>query len=325
MATSTAACPACGSPTTPGRYTCADCGAFLDGVAVAPRSWEPGAADESGLDVAIGDGPVGLGPDEDPVEDVPGDPLIADGPTLDPVEPGWPAAPDVPRDVEWATRLEAASRGTSTDDIEPRMPTASPTSAATVPPLPPPEPRVPAGAWLPPSALLTGLDEANANGAATAALPGATAPRKAIDPRDWLAALGSAERRWATARRLIAVGAAVAVVAFVLPWANGSLGNLVNVWTSVWGLAGAGSWLIAVALAALGIVASSSAPRVAALPLALPGLLGAAFLLGLIWPALLGSSGRPIGVLVMLAAVVLLAAGGVLHLGARHEAATPDV
>jgi len=326
MATSTAACPACGSPTIPGRYTCADCGAFHDGVAVAPRSWGSTAADDSGPDPATGDEPLGVEPDADPVDDVGRDLLIADGPALDPVEPGWPAPPDVPRDREWATRLEAASRRASVDDTnEPRTPAASPTSAAALPPLPAPEPRVPAESWLPPSALLTGLDEANANGTAAAVLPGAAASRKALDPRDWLAAFGSAERRWSTARRLIAMGAAAAVVAFVLPWANGSIGNLLNVWTSVWGLAGAGAWPVAVAVAALGIVASSSAPRAAALPLALPSLLGAAFLLGLIWPALLAASGRPIGVLAMFAAVVLLAAGGILHLGARHEAATPDV
>src|SRR5690349_12082253 len=83
MATSTAACPACGSATTPGRYTCAACGAFLDGVAVAPRSWEPEVPSPAVSDAVA----------EDAVPDVAGDPLVADGPALDPVEPSWPTPP----------------------------------------------------------------------------------------------------------------------------------------------------------------------------------------------------------------------------------------
>lgn len=323
MATSTAACPACGSATTPGRYTCAACGAFLDGVAVAPRAWEPEAAIAPEPDATSGDVPSWG--NSDPVADDAGGPLLADGPTLGPVEPSWPTPPDVLRDVEWASRLEAASRGTSpVDEANAETPAASPMTVAGLSPLPAPEPHVPAGSWLPPSALLTGLDEADANGTAAAVLPGAAAARDRVNPRDWLAAFGSADRRRSTARRLIAVGAAVAVAGFVLPWANGSVTNLLNVWTSVWGLAGGGSWLVALGAAALAVVASSSG-RLAGVQLTLPALLGSAFLLGLVWPSLLRASGRPIGVLVVFAGVLLLGAGGVLHASARHEAATPDV
>jgi hypothetical protein len=319
MATSTAACPACGSATTPGRYTCAACGAFLDGVAVAPRSWEPEVPSPAVSDAVA----------EDAVPDVAGDPLVADGPALDPVEPSWPTPPDVLHDAEWATRLEAASRGTTIDDPVPtETPTASPTTAAGLLPLPAPEPHVPAGSWLPPSALLTGLDEADANGAA-AALPRGAASRERVNPRDWLTAFGSLDGRWSAARRLIAVGAAVAVVGFVLPWANGSVGNLLTVWTSVWGLAGAGSWLVVLGMAAFAVVASSSGRlaggQLGGVQLGVPALLGSAFLLGLIWPSLLGASGRPIGVLVVFAGALLLGVGGALHPGARHEAATPHV
>lgn len=322
MATATAACPECGSATSPGRYTCPTCGAFLDGVAVAPRSWErettpePEPAHEPAVAAA---GPASV-PGEGAIPGDTGDPLVADGPALDPVEPSWPPSPDVLRDVQWPTHQDPAPSAAPLD-------TAPPSAAppAGLPPLAAPQPRVPAGAWLPPSALLTGLDETGVAGTAAAALPGAAAGSAgATTARDWLAAFGSAERRWVAARRTIAIGAAVAAIGFVLPWASGSLGNLFNVWTSVWGLAGPGHWLIAVAIAALGLVAASSG-RPAAVPLGIPAIAAAALLLGLIWGTLLGASARPIGTLVVFVGVVVLCAGGVLHLGARHEAATPDV
>ena len=322
MATATAACPECGSATSPGRYTCPTCGAVLDGAAVAPRSWErettaePEPAD--GPPVARAE-PASV-TDQDVVSDDAGDPLVADGPVLDPVEPSWPTPPDVLRDVQWPARQDPAP---SAAPLDTAVPSALP--PAGLPPLAAPEPRVPAGSWLPPSALLTGLDETAAAGAAAAPLPGAAAgSATATTARDWLAAFGSAERRWAAARRTIAIGAAVAAIGFVLPWASGSLGNLFNVWTSVWGLAGPGHWLIAVAIAALGLVAASSG-RTAAVPLGIPAIAAAALLLGLIWGTLVGASARPIGTLVVFVGLVVLGTGGILHLGARHEAATPDV
>jgi hypothetical protein len=327
MATATAACPECGSATSPGRYTCPTCGAFLDGVAVAPRSWErettpePEPAHEPAVAAA---GPASV-PGEDAIPGDTGDPLVADGPALDPVEPSWPPSPDVLRDVQWPTHQDPAPSAA-------RLDTAPPSAAppAGLPPLAAPQPRVPAGAWLPPSALLTGLDETGVAGTAAAALPGAAAGSAgATTARDWLTAFGSLDGRWSAARRLIAVGAAVAVVGFVLPWANGSVGNLLTVWTSVWGLAGAGSWLVVLGMAAFAVVASSSGRlagvQLAGVQLGVPALLGSAFLLGLIWPSLLGASGRPIGVLVVFAGALLLGVGGALHPGARHEAATPHV
>jgi hypothetical protein len=341
MATKTVVCPDCGSPTAPGRYTCSECGAFLDGVAVAPRSWDadatageaaaagPEPLDEPPAPVAprasvLLDGIDDPEPEDGPPAEAPApmpdpgirapaaslpeadDLLLADGPTLDPVDPTLPPPPDVLHEIEWPAS-ETAER-----------PTGGPTAAGAA------GVRTPAGAWLPPSALLTGLDDASPAGAAAAtATMAASAPARA--PRDWLALFGSADERWAFARRMIAIGAVVAVVGFLLPWANGSASSILAVWTSVWGLAGAGHWLIVLVAAALGLVASSSSPRVTSVALGLPSIALASLLLGLVWPTVLGAASRPIGVLAVLVGAVVLGIGGVIHLGARHEAATPDV
>ncbi|HET7029203.1 MAG TPA: hypothetical protein VFI34_01725 [Candidatus Limnocylindrales bacterium] len=237
------------------------------------------------------------------------DPILADGPSLDPVDPGLPPPPDVLPEVQWPGAADGNRETLSWPA-----------------PVPAPPVRQPAGAWLPPSALLTALDEdavttAGAGAAAAGVLP---APTAGLGSRDWLAVFGSADRRWAAARRAIAIGSAITLIGFVLPWANGSAGSLLNVWTSVWGLAGAGHWLVVLAVAALGIAAASTG-RAAAIPLALPAIALGSFVLGLIWPTLLGAASRPIGILVVLVGTVALLVGGVIHLDARHEAATPDV
>jgi hypothetical protein len=332
MATQTVVCPECGSPTAPGRYTCNECGAFLDGVAVTPRSWEPEPAADESETAHPGATPSGLMAEAQPIEpqypdgvsaalateSLPpaGDTLLEDGPWLDPVDPALPPPPDVLHDVQWP----------SPDD---RLPLAYASAEPALADGPAAGPRVPAGAWLPPSAPLTSLDDAapDTGSGAVAGAVAVAASSSGRDPavrRDWLAAFGPAEGRWAAARRTIAIGSAVTIIGFVLPWAGGSLSSILAVWTSVWGLAGAGHWLILLTVAALGVVAGSSG-RTATIPLGLPAIAVASFLLGLIWPSLLGSGGRAIGILVILVGVVVIAAGGVLHLSARHEAAMPDV
>jgi hypothetical protein len=179
--------------------------------------------------------------------------------------------------------------------------------------------------------LLTGLEAREPATAAAGAGAGGgsvladSAHPAPADARDWLAAFGTPERRWAAARRAIAIGSAVTVFGFVLPWASGSVGNLLSVWTSVWGLAGAGHWLAVLSVAGLGLVAAWTYERTASWGLGLPAIVLAAFVLGLIWPSLLGAAVRPIGVLVVFVGVLVLGVGGAIQLGARHEAATPSV
>ena len=339
MATPTAACPECGTATSPGRYTCAACGSFLEGVRVAPRSWEP-----EGATVAIDDpapGPAEAATSAGPAASWEHDPEVdsAAGPSVDVRAVEWPsfddarsvlsesvASPVWPRALEPAEPAPSPAEAPAPAQVAPQAPSLAPApaSAAALQPLPAPEPRVPAGSWLPPSALLTGLDDSNVTASAVA-VPRASRPSLQVaSARDWLAALGTRERRWATARQAIAVGAAIGVFGFLLPWANASPGSLVAVWTSVWGLVFPGSWLIVLAVAGFGLLAASSG-RLAAIPLGVPSIALASMLLGLIWPTLIGASSRPIGIIVVFVGAVVVGAGGIIHLGARHEAATPDV
>lgn len=307
MATKTVVCPDCGSATPLGRYTCAECGAFLDATVAPPRRTRErsprNAAAATGS--AMPDRAPDAGPAADGLPSAAGS-LPDDGLELEPVDPTAPLAADRAPEVQWpASAFEA---------------------------LPPPPVRVPAGSWLPPSAHLTGLEEpaVPGSGTAAAALPGA-APAAAAGStglaafaRDWLAALGTPERRWASARRTIAIGSVVALFGFLLPWGNGPVASLLSVWLSVWGLALPGTWLIVFALVALGGVAVMTG-RAESLPLGIPAIALASLELGLIWSALFGAAARPIGILVVFAGAIVLAVGGMIELGARHEAATPDV
>jgi hypothetical protein len=208
------------------------------------------------------------------------------------------------------------------------------------------EPRLPAGAILPPSAVLPPLDAAPATPAGGQAVssPAPLAPSgAAAGPdvraagwatdlveqastavREWLDALGPADRRTALARRTVATGAAVALFGFLLPWASAPLGTLAANWLDLWGLAGGGHWLIVLGVAALGFVAASRG-RTASWPVALPALALGALLLGLVWPYVLGSTSRPFGTLVVLVGAVVLLGGGAAGLADRHEDATPAV
>jgi hypothetical protein len=311
MATKTVVCPNCGSDTARGRYTCIECGAFLDGVAVPPPADpEPPAGDDPAE--AGADWSETLPPDDDLALD--------DDPAFEPAARA---------SAESVAQLEADDPIESADPVDPTMPPPAHhvpdvqwPPAGAMAPLPAPEPRVPAGSWLPPSAHLTGLEEPDLAGtAAAAALP---ATRERAAPRDWRAAFGPPEQRWAAARRTIAIGAVVGLFGFVLPWGSGSLGNLLNVWLNVWGLAFAGTWLIALALVGITALAALSG-RAESIPLGVPAIALAALQLGLIWSTLFGAASRPIGILVVLVGAIVLAVGGALQLGARHEAATPDV
>jgi hypothetical protein len=123
---------------------------------------------------------------------------------------------------------------------------------------------------------------------------------------------------------MIALGAAVSILGFVLPWANLSLDALLRNWLQLWGLAGAGHWLLVTALLGLGLAAAASG-RPESWPVGAPALALGAVLLGLVWPYLFGGFGRPFGVIVVLVGSVVLIVGGAVRLAARHEAATPTV
>jgi hypothetical protein len=339
MATRTVACPECGSESAPGRYTCGACGALLDGVAVRPRT--PAAAPDPGPATASAAALTVMMPATlDDLED--GQTDTADDDEMSPVDEDRPlmsatALMDAPvrragPEPQWPTWSAEEVLGRA-QQREQRSPDVS-------------EPRLPAGAILPPSAVLTPLDAAPAAQAGSPAAMGSVAPapsgaapsaaalaaawstalgeRASEAVREWLDALGPAESRAAVARRTVATGAAIALLGFLLPWASAPLDVLAANWIDLWGIAGGGHWLIVLGLAAVGFAAASRG-RAASWPVAIPGVTFGALLLGLVWPYVLGSTSRPFGTLVVLVGAIVLFVGGAVGLTGRHEDATPAV
>jgi len=190
----------------------------------------------------------------------------------------------------------------------------------------------PAGAWLPPSAVFAATPRPMPAGvgapspaavASSAASPASSEspPRRADDvallsdlPFDAPDTLPG----W-----LVAVGAGISVVSFLLPWSAVVLGSgsLDQGWTDTWGVASPSH--LVVLLAALAVLALTTFPnrvpgwiRTGLAPLVLGGIL-----LGLLWPYLFGGYGAGFGALAEAIGALLLVAGGILALRpARHGA-----
>jgi hypothetical protein len=124
----------------------------------------------------------------------------------------------------------------------------------------------------------------------------------------------------------VGIGAFVGMLGFLLPWAAVGPGTaLLDYYWIVWGLAGPGHWIVAAALIALAGLAVSSG-RLARVPLGLAAVALAALLLGLSWSSLFGYPSWAVGIWVVLAGAILLAAGGLLDLRAnRHDEVDPTV
>ena len=317
MATKTVVCPDCGSPAAPGRYACADCGALLAAVAAAPRSWGSTAGGASAL--SSGNPPVAVGVDEaqasGPALDTESGPVAADATTL----PGGFGEETVPLEPTSINRADDDEPAGASSGAAALTPAAWPPTG-TAESRPAPLPRTPAGAWLPPSAVLDGLD------VATLAAPAA--------PRAGSGGVRSFRLPSLTtsltiptegSRGVIVAGATVAAVGFLLPWANVLAGaGLIGGYFTQWGLAGPGHWIVLVLLALLAIVAGSG-PRTAGWPVGLAGVAAATLLIGLTWPYLFGVLGRSVGVWVVLVGAVVLLLGGALDRLARHAAEPPAV
>jgi len=208
-------------------------------------------------------------------------------------------------------------------------------------PLAAPKPRIPAGAYLPPSAVLPPLDLPGAASmagagagagpsvagaaAATPALEGA--PDSAPGAAAWLGristalseGLGSIRVAADGSRRAVFAGAGLAALGILLPWVNTLPGAspLAN-YAERWGLAGPGMWLVFLGLVALAAVAAATG-RPASWPVGLPAIVAAAFLAGVIWPYIVGGYGRSIGIWVVVAGALVLLVGGLLDRRAHHD------
>jgi hypothetical protein len=187
-------------------------------------------------------------------------------------------------------------------------------------PLAEPVSRVPAGLYLPPSAVLPPgealpIPAANTHAEAAPA-PAETAPER-ISAADRLASL---ELPADTPRRVVAIGAVVAALGFLLPWTASPTGNdVLGDYLVRWGLAGPGAWLVVGLLLALAGLTLAGG-RFALTSVGLPGVALAMLLLGLGWPYLFGFPARGVGLWVVMGGVLLLAVGGVLDMRAgRHD------
>lgn len=225
--------------------------------------------------------------------------------------------------------------------VEPAIqPPDSPLPLSTPATWPPPEDRgvhpmpiarTPAGAYLPPSAVLEALDPASATGSTPAAVLAPSAGAKAASSgRSSLSAtlrglLGSIDLAEDTPRAVVAVGAAIAAIGFLLPWANVLAGaGLLGGYFTQWGLAGPGHWIALTLLVVTVGVALAGLPT-ARWPVGIGAIALAALLVGMLWPYLFGYLGRSIGIWVVLAGAIVLVVGGILDRLDRHDPDKPAV
>jgi hypothetical protein len=199
-------------------------------------------------------------------------------------------------------------------------------------PLVEPLPRVPAGVYLPPSAVLPpgeALPVGGSTNGRTASSPSAAAiassdgTSERISAADRLAQLGLPPD---TPRRVVAIGAVVAALGFLLPWSTSPTGNdLIGDYWVRWGLAGPGAWIVVALLIGLAALTLAGG-RFADAAVGLPGVALAMLLLGLSWSYLFGYPGGTVGIWVVLAGAILLAVGGLLDMRAdRHGDSQPTV
>jgi hypothetical protein len=309
-------CPECGADVPVGRLSCRACGALL--AAVPGR----GTAAEQPL------------PEDAPLPE--DSPLPADLPRPDGTP--LPADAPLPADLSVGNGAGVTALGDAAG-IAPLVDAPPEAAQSPMPPMPP----IP-GAYLPPSVIMRRVPApapaVAAAQEAQAARPGGSGPSPATlppQPEPVTAPVGGGPNPGETAPapsrgvpvlelpfaiapgngpRLVAVGAALGVVAFVLPWVPGGAivigGAFGTGYFSTWGLAAIGNmvpFLLAWLSLALAVFANR-APRYAALGL-LPVALGGAFA-GSGWIYLTAPTGTGIGIWALAAAACLLLAGGSL-------------
>ena len=306
------ACPECGAEVPAGRLSCGSCGALLASVdrhGVADRA--PVRVTPSGRDAAD---PTGL-PEESA--------------SAEPVQSGDAAAVESQPDLSFEAPIAEATPGALPEAQPP------PLAAPEVIELPrPPMPPIP-GAYLAPSAVMRSAP-ITATQPVPAALSAQPAPASASgSPPRGLEPLSPIEPTLASPARvpvlelpfaiapgigprLVAGGAALAAVAFVLPWVSGGGvvigGAFGSGYFATWGLAAVGNvlpFLLAWVSLVLAVL-PNRVPRFAALGV-LPLLLGGIFA-GLGWTYLIGPLGTGIGIWALAVGAVLLTAGGTLVL-----------
>jgi hypothetical protein len=195
---------------------------------------------------------------------------------------------------------------------------------AVAAPVEPAAPRVPAGAYLPPSAVLPPAE--------ALPLPGtARTDAEAGKGEGWASVSSSWRRRVGEdagslglpadlPTRVVMLGAGLALLGFLMPWADIVIGSgLMDGYVAKWGLAGPGHPMILILVASLFGLAliADRLPRWARLGLPSIGLAG--LLIGLAWPYLVGPFDASVGVYVVAVGAILMIAGGLLdRIMSRH-------
>jgi hypothetical protein len=291
-----------------------------------------------------------LDPDDDPLE---APQPVTHGPAavaepqwpMAPIEPEWPVAPVAPAWRSPSAPPEQPAAGDAPSPAEASVPPSATRSVAAQPamapspglavwppaggaaPLPAAAIRTPAGAYLTPSAVLPPLDAPNAGSGHPAdsgsdsrgTVTGKARVASLAESLDALGITGDAPRR------VIGLGAAMAALGFLLPWAEVVIGSgLAGSYWARWGMAGPGHWIIVAALVALAVLGLARSDRLSELRLGLPAVGLGALLVGLVWPYLFGVIGHAVGVWLVLFGAIVLAVGGLLDFR-RHATATPDV
>ena len=191
----------------------------------------------------------------------------------------------------------------------------------------PPADRIPAGIYLPPSAVLPpgeALPAVRAEAQAAAAA-------KAKQSRSFSLTLGEGTGPFGMPgdgpTRVVILGAGIATLGFLLPWADIVIGSgSIGGYLTQWGLAGPGHLLILALVLGLAAVAFAAERLPSWVRLGLPSIAIACILAGLVWPYLVGPFDASIGVYVVAVGAIVMIAGGLLdRIGTRHAEAEASV
>jgi hypothetical protein len=185
--------------------------------------------------------------------------------------------------------------------------------------------RTPAGAYLPPSAVLPPGEALPVNGHHTnghVPQPAATKPSRTIAER---LALGDAEGPLGlpvnAAGRTIALGAAIAGLGFLLPWAEIVIGSAsMGGFLDMWGLAGPGHPIVLLLLIGIGFLAVAHEKWPVRVGAGTAAIVLGSVLLGLAFPYVMGPFREAVGVYVTAAGAVIMIAGGLLARVPRRHA-----
>lgn len=269
---------------------CTECGAFVPyGRLSCPTC--------GALLASVGGRPSMAVASIDVDEAIPEPYLVPDDDEAD-TAPIWPSLSDAVDDGPVPVLAGRPYRVSATDDL------AAPATMNTAP-----------GAYRPSALTLSGAMAGSASGVAAAA-PETSSTRRI----DW--PLVADVAGWA-----VVVGATMAVLGFLLPWAKVVIGaRSAGSYFDSWGLASPTHVIVLGAtmlVLALGVV-QTGVPiwlRSGVLPLALGSLL-----IGLVWPYEFGSLGADVGVLVVgLGGVAMVAGGTVTIWATRHAGVDPLV